>query len=125
MIKKVKLVQLHEPLFLAGTNMGVKLITKSHKGEAELLHDEESDHIIVNYKGETAHIKNWASFNIDNGKILEVKQTHHAETAFIGKAQVGGPGEVFRTAQVSTPMDKVQGKPGRRPKYQGEESQGE
>lgn len=125
MIKKVKLVQLHEPLFLAGTNHGVKLMPKSSKGEVQLSHDSESDHVIVEYKGEIAHIKNWASFNIDNGKVDERIHLTHSEVASISKAQVGGPGEVYKTAQVSTPMDKIQGKPGRKARYQGEETQGE
>ena len=67
MIKKVKLVQLHEPLFLAGVNFGNKLQPRSGKGTLELPDDSETDHVLVNFNGEIAHIKNWASFNEDNG----------------------------------------------------------
>lgn len=127
MITKVKLVQLHEPLFLAGVNFGNKLQQRSGKGELILTHDTDSDHILVDFGGERAHIKNWASFNESTAEKVLVKQMHHPETAGASiKAQVSGPGQGLKfNAQVETPMDKVQGKPGRRPKYQGEESQGE
>jgi hypothetical protein len=125
MIKKVKLVQLHEPLFLAGVNFGNKLQPKSGKGHLELSHDSESDHVLVNYNGEIAHIKNWASFNEDNG-LLEQTVVEKMRVVPTTKPQVAGPGIGMKfNAQVETPIDKVQGKPGRKAKYQGEESQGE
>jgi hypothetical protein len=125
MIKKVKLVQLHEPLFLAGVNFGNKLQPRSGKGHLELSHDSESDHIIVDFNGEIAHIKNWASFNEDNGVEMKFKVIDSRDTPVV-KAQVSGPGQGMKfNAQVETPHDKVQGKPGRKAKYQGEESQGE
>ena len=126
MIKKVKLVQLHEPLFLAGVNFGNKLIPRSGKGHLELTHDDVSDHVIVDFNGEIAHIKNWASFNED-GPVKEApKNVHHDQRIAPVKAQASGPGIALKfNAQVETPLDKVQGKPGRKAKYQGEESQGE
>lgn len=125
MITKVKLVQLHEPLFLAGVNFGIKLQPRSGKGELELSYNSDSDHVIVDFKGERAHIKNWASFNEDNG-IKEEKIHVPFVTSPAVKAQASGPGQGLKmNAQVETPLDKVQGKPGRKPKYQGEESQGE
>ena|ERR1700677_173381 len=124
MIKKVKLVQLHEPLFLAGVNFGNKLQPRSGKGMLELSYDSDSDHVIVDFNGEIAHIKNWASYNEDTPAKPEIKLATHAMTVGAPtKAQVGGPARF--QAQVATPMDKVQGKPGRKAKYQGEESQGE
>ena len=125
MIKKVKLVQLHEPLFLAGVNFGNKLQPRSGKGHLELSHDSESDHVLVDFNGEIAHIKNWASFNEDNGAPEKTMVQAMAVVPTI-KAQVAGPGLGLKmSAQVETPHDKVQGKPGRKAKYQGEESQGE
>jgi hypothetical protein len=124
MITKVKLVQLYEPLFLAGVNFGNKLQAKSGKGHLELTHDTDSDHIIVSFNGEISHIKYWASYNEDTPNKPEIKLASHPMTAGAAtKAQIGGPARF--QAQVSTPQDKVQGKPGRKPKYQGEESQGE
>jgi len=123
MIKKVKLVQLHEPLFLAGVNFGNKLQPRSGKGHLDLTHDSETDHVIVDFNGEIAHIKNWASFNEDTPeKILKIIPRPMPAT----KAQESGPGQGLKfQAQVETPHDKVQGKPGRKAKYQGEETQGE
>lgn len=123
---KVDLVQLHEPLFLAGVNFGNKLIPQSGKGQLILMHDSESDHIIVNYNGKIAHIKNWASFN-EAGTGVEAKAELHKDPVMSPqKSQVAGPGIGLKmSAQVETPHDKVQGKPGRKPKYQGEETQGE
>ena len=124
MITKVKLLQLHEPLFLAGVNFGIKLQPRSGKGDVILTHDSESDHVLVEFNGERAHIKNWASFNEDRPEKEVVKHVSHPQTSDAPiKAQIGGPARF--QAQVSTPLDKVQGKPGRKPKYQGEESQGE
>lgn len=126
MINKVKLVQLHEPLFLTGCDLGKKLIEKHQKGSLSLGHDTDSDHVIVEFKGERAHIKNWASFNEDIGAPIEklVTKSHPITTGVAVKAQIGGPMSAF-TAQVETPMDKIQQPPKKRAKFQGEESQGE
>lgn len=124
MINKVKLVQLHEPLFLAGVNFGNKLIEKTGKGDLKLTHDSETDHVLVEFKGERSHIKNWASFNEDTGIKEEQPRPIIVHNPSI-KAQFSGPEKPVFTAQVSTPLDKVQGKPGRKARYQGEESQGE
>lgn len=123
MINKVKLVQLHEPLFLAGVNFGTKLQIRTGKGDLALTHDTDSDHVIVEFGNERAHIKNWASFNEDINLKPEVVRVVTLPTPGV-KAQVSGPEKPF-AAQVSTPLDKVQGKPGRKAKYQGEETQGE
>jgi hypothetical protein len=126
MINKVKLVQLHEPLFLAGVNFGNKLQPRSGKGLLELSHDTESDHVLVDFNGERAHIKNWASFNEDRVTLSPVKPVERIRAIPAINAQASGPGQGLKfNAQVETPIDKVQGKPGRKAKYQGEESQGE
>lgn len=125
MINKVKLVQLHEELFLASANLGKRLEEKHAKGTLGLSHDTETDHVIVEYKGQKSHIKNWASFNEDINPLPEVRNIHKPQVANVAvKAQIGGPQDVF-TAQVSTPIDKVQNPPKRRAKFQGEETQGE
>lgn len=128
MNNKVKLVQLHEPLFLAGVNFGTKLLPRSGKGDLVLSHDSVSDHIIVNFNGEIAHIKHWASFNEDTNLVAAKAVRIESEQASVQavRAQASGPGQGLKfNAQVETPHDKVQGRPGRKAKYQGEESQGE
>lgn len=127
MINKVKFVQLHkgEDLFVCGSNLGPRLTEKHAKGILGLSHDTDTDHIIVEFKGERAHIKNWASFNEDINHKEEPKNESKPQVANVAvKAQIGGPQDVF-TAQVSTPHSQPPKKPGRPAKYQGEESQGE
>lgn len=125
---KLKLVQLSEPLFLAGVNFGTKIQPRTGKGDVTIEWDQEYDHVIIKFNGETARIKHYASINIDNGKVETISQVSHAQIAYPVTAQIGGPGDVLkqRTAQVSTPLDKVQGKPSttKKAKYQGE-TQGE
>lgn len=119
------LVQLHEPLFLAGSDLGKKLTPNHSKGPINLFHDSESDHVIVEYKGQRAHIKNWASFNeVMDQPEKGVVNKHHDHRIAPVNAQVGGPNDVFKV-QVETPIDKVQNSPKRRAKFQGEETQGE
>lgn len=125
MIKKVKFVQLHEPLFLAGVNFGNKLQPRSGKGMLDLSHDSVSDHVLVNFNGEVAHIKNWASFNEDSG-VPEQTFVEKMTLSSPVKAQASGPGlGLHKSAQVETPHDKVQGTPKKKAKFQGEETQGE
>ncbi len=127
MLNKVNLVLLHkgESVFIAGTDLGARLQEKHAKGFVELFHDTDTDHCIVKFKGRTVHIKNWASFEECGEQLPEPKNISRPQVAGIAaKAQIGGPNDVF-TAQVSTPMDKVQNTTKRRAKFQGEETQGE
>lgn len=125
MINKVKLVQLHEDLFLSGSNLGKRLVEKHSKGHLELTHDSETDHVIVKFNREIAHIKNWAFYNEDTSPLVEPINVSKPMVLNVStKAQVGGPQDVFRI-QVETPIDKVQNPPKKRAKYQGEETQGE
>ena len=127
---KLKLVQLSEPLFLAGVNFGTKIQPRTGKGDVTIEWDEKFDHVIITFNGEVARIKHYASINyrVDNKEVETITQVSHAQIAYPVTAQIGGPGDVLkqRTAQVSTPLDKVQGKPSttKKAKYQGE-TQGE
>lgn len=121
-------MELGKPLFLAGTNYGEKLKEQCGKGTLSIVWDEEKR------RAEIRDGRGFFTFVTEPWVFTyEPKQTRptlvvnksHAQVANVSaKAQVGGPQDVFR-AQVSTPMEKVQGKPGRKPKFQGEESQGE
>jgi hypothetical protein len=126
---------LHGPVFIShdngGTNFGEKLYCdKRNKGQFDEFYLEEregySDRIVVKFKGKTSYIQNWQNVVLLENQakqIIAAVPIHHANV----KAQVSGPGAGLKfTAQVETPNDKVQGKPGgRKAKYQGEESQGE
>ena len=121
-------MELGKPLFLAGTNYSDKLKAKSGKGELTILWDEEHRraeihdsrgyHTFIN----EAWVFTWEPKQ-ERAKVI-VHPTHAMTAGVAARAQIGGPQDVFK-AQVSTPLDKVQGKPGRKAKFQGEESQGE
>lgn len=131
----LEFVELHSPLFLADTNFGMKLYAdpkKSQKGMIKMWYDTELEHTVIVYKHHVAIIESTASKTLSDPNQIGVKVeavlpkiVPLVMPATQIKAQVSGPGIGLKTAQVSTPMDKVQGKPGRKAKYQGEESQGE
>lgn len=131
----LEFVELHSALFILGTNFGEKLHIDPKKNKSPLTalyYDTDGtgqytklESVVVEYKGSITVLDSVASRTIKGVKAPEVIQVYHPQVAgVVVKAQIGGPKDVF-TAQVSTPLDKVQGKPGRKPKYQGQESQGE
>lgn len=129
MIIKPEFVQLYEPLFLAGMNFGLKL-TPSVKGGIKMEYDDVKDILYIVYKDKMALIKTWASMTIDapgvefvTGTTLTKRSGYIERKEPTMNAQVSGPGIGLKSAQVSTPMDKVQGKPGRKAKFQGEEAE--
>lgn len=80
------------------------------------------------------NIKTWRPLDFKdtgldlNRKKVEVTAPNPHKTLIVptvAQAQIGGPTDVFHSAQVETPIDKVQGKPGRKPKFQGDGAQGE
>lgn len=139
----LEFVELHSPLFIthgiSGTNFGEKLHIdpkKNLKGALDFLYyDTDLKHTIVGYKGKVSLIENVASMTLIDPMQVGIKTVLPivTRTATIPvqlkepiKAQASGPGLGIKfNAQVETPIDKVQGKPGRKAKYQGEESQGE
>jgi len=89
-------------------------------------------HMVANWRAENykdldlpEHI-----FTVENRAIKAVNQ-HPDHRILPIKAQIGGPADVLQqvdtrlSAQVEMPHQKVQGKPGRKPKFQGEADQGE
>lgn len=138
----LEFVELHTPLFLDGKNFGTKLYsdrTKNSKGELEIWYETDLEHTFVISNGKIAMIEATASKTIANPEQLKdyVKATvknpmmshKNVEATMVSvnraQAQVAGPGIGLKSAQVATPMDKVQGTPGKKPKFQGQESQGE
>lgn len=110
----------NDSLFLAGKNFGNK-IQLGQKNIKEMYYDTDSGLAIVVCEGYTARIRGFLSV-VDRKDKTEVK-THisHPMIKNIAPAQVSDPTGVRVSAQVETPMQKVQGTPGRKPKYQGQE----
>lgn len=131
-------IQLSEPLFLGGVNFGNKVYTTS-KGGVTMWYDTDLEHTIVVYKNHVAMIEQTASktlydpseIGISIPKIQKpiMNNVSHPQTSGLAvRAQASGPNreEMMRpvqmSAQVSTPTTEEPKKPGRRPKYQGQES---
>lgn len=124
----LEFVELHAPLFIAGINFGLKLYADPRKNKAPIViyYDTEGtgkwtkeEHVVVEYQEKVTIIPTFASMTVKSApKLVKVPEPLKPQPAI--KAQIGGP-EKF-SAQISTPMDQVQGKPGRKAKYQGEES---
>jgi len=133
----LEFVELHAPLFINGTNFGLKLYAdpKKNKGPVTLWYDTDLRHTFVIFKDKVAMIENTASMTLSNPEQVGLALSSHPVLNQLAaqplpnttvKAQVSGPGVgMHHTAQVSTPMDKVQGGKKKIAKYQGEESQGE
>src|SRR6478672_4309701 len=125
---KCRFMEVGKPLFLAGTNYGEKLYPKSGKGTMEIFWDEDKRRAEVHAKGAYTYVTEPWVFTYEPEQAASMKPVeniHHDHIIAPVHAQIGGPADV-RKVQVSTPMDKVQGKPGgRKAKFQGEETQGE
>lgn len=122
---QLALLQLNstESLFLAGKNFGSK-IKPGDKNISEITYDTETGLVSVLCEGEEALVRGFMSINRKTDK--PIKEIPKQDAPFAGtKAQVTGPERTIRTAQVETPIQKVQGIPGRKAKFQGQESQGE
>lgn len=134
-------VELHTPLFLNGVNFGTKLYAdrrKNSKGPVDLWYDTVLAKYFVLSSNKLAMLDTVASSTLVNSMQVGVETAPLVRAKDDGvnyeqpkqqpvKAQATGPERTIRTAQVSTPMDVVQGVPskGKKPRYQGEESQGE
>ena len=127
-------VELHTPLFLDGVNFGTKLYAdrrKNTKGPVDLWYDTVLAKYFVLYQSKLAMIDTVASSTLVDSTQVGVETATVAKAKAVDdgpryeprpavKAQATGPEKTIRTAQVSTPLDKVQGVPGRRAKFQGE-----
>lgn len=122
---KCQYIQLHAPLFLAGTNYGDKLKAKSGKGTLELLYDEENRRAKITSDKGFCYITESSVFSYEpeQGVIIPV-QKHYDHRIAPVNAQIGGPNSVF-TAQVSNPITDPPKTIRRRARFQGEEGQQE
>jgi hypothetical protein len=132
---KVKFSELRAPLFLNGRNFGTKL--DYTKPQLSMLYNREEKELYVFYGDQMAMIPRESCASIvpvdmqDFGvkaPAPEVKKQQvvkpQAATPPV-KAQVGGPGDVVRSAQVWNPITEPPKKPGRPSKFQGGDNQGE
>lgn len=128
---ELEFVELHAPLFLDGRNFGLKLYAdpKKNRVPIQMYYDTDGtgkwtkeESVIVEYGEAVAIIPTYASKTPKTTKTVKLVPTVHEHASPTVKAQVSGPEKPVFTAQVSTPMDQVQGKPGRKAKYQGEEA---
>lgn len=129
----LEFVQLHEPLFINGTNFGLKLYSdpKRSKAPLKMYYDTEGtgewtkeEHVVVEFSGTITIVENVAQ------KTVKLKETiiphQHTQPSIVVtsvQAQVSGPGLGIRSAQIETPIDRVQNpaKRGRPAKFQGGE----
>lgn len=96
---EIKFAELHTPLFLSGTNHGVKL----HNGSKgmQLIYDDVKDMLYVFYMGSVALIKSYASISpskmsdvgVDSPKAQAEPMAVNPDPTPRGKvkAQVSGP----------------------------------
>lgn len=128
----LEFMQLHEPLFLDGVNFGLRLEPKSAKGHLNLNYDTELQLGLVTFRGKVAIVPNIANATVANPHQLGIQTIEEIKIAPVVainphvRAQVSGPEKPVQTfpTQVSDPT-KVVRRPGRPPRFQGEETQGE
>jgi hypothetical protein len=133
----LEFVELHSPLFIDGMNFGLKLYADPKKSKApiSMYYDTDLRHTIVLYKNKVSMIESTAGATLKDPTQLGFAPKAPAAISFVKnaqetamnvtRAQASGPEKVIRTAQVSTPHSQTPKTILRRPKYQGEESQGE
>lgn len=91
---KCSYVEIHAPLFLAGTNLGQKL---GIKHPVVVFHDDEKDKIVVDYKGKKARL------SMSTVHSYEYEHENGSQKYVVGITGSVPTGK----AQVSTPMDHV------------------
>ncbi len=96
--------ELHGPLFLAGTNLGMKLDPKGRSG-IKMEYDEQKRHLYVTYNSKTCRIPETS--------VLSMVE-HVADVTPITREQIAAAAPIFdpNAAQVSTPMSHVHAGPG-------------
>ena len=98
MLVPLKHAELHNPLFLSGTNLQMKLDPSKRDG-LDLVYDREEKELLVTYKDDTAIIPSSNVASMIPGTVVKPKAiTHHAVATI--------------KAQVSTPQDHVFAGPG-------------
>lgn len=94
---------LHESLFLHGTNLGTKL-DPSHRAELKLQFDDQRDRLHVWYKGKFKLIKNWATIEPLKPEEFAAEPKRQVK---LKKPQTSPDANPNIKAQVSTPHDHV------------------
>ena len=87
---KIKYAELQNPLFLAGTNFGLKLDVNRKQGLV-MLYDRKEKELLVMYNNETAIVP---TTNVASMVEGDAKAAEQSKVGFVGKFK----------AQVSTPM---------------------
>ncbi len=104
---KIDWVELHAPLFLAGTNLGQKIPSATHKSHITMEYDEEKRHLYVTYNKKSCRIPETSVLSMVESKDLAVRAVTD-ETHAIRQPVPFNP----QAAQVSSPMDHVHAGPG-------------
>lgn len=88
---ELKFVELHSPIFLAGTNMGLKL-DPSKRGGLELTYFRDAGELHIKYKGEFAIVPTTNIVSMCPGKPnVAANLVTHPMVASIQSAQVETP----------------------------------
>lgn len=97
-----KYVELHSPLFLAGTNLQMKLDIERRRGLA-MVYDRTAQELQVTWQGETAYLPSTSVFSYVPATLAKAPDAPTEEKR--------GPGRPPK-AQVSSPTDHVFAGPG-------------
>lgn len=95
----IKWAELHSPLFLAGSNLGLKLDPKGRVG-LSMEYDEEKRHLYVTYNNKTARVPEPSILSMNEGSNDAVPEK--PKPVVVSKV----------VAQVSSPQDHVFAGPG-------------
>lgn len=130
----LEFVELSTPLFLGKVNFGLKIEPTTKGKSLKMWYDTDSGLTYIIYQDKVSiHTKTENMVMYDPSQLgiaiqkqpQKLSDTTTKDVPFQVKAQVSGPGIGLKSAQVETPISKVQGTPGRKAKFQGQESQGE
>ncbi len=105
---KIEWAELHAPLFLAGTNLGLKL-DPTKRGGLTLDYCEEKRHLYASFGGKTARIPETSVLSMVEAPLLTKAEVAHI-VAHQNNPLAQIPG--LDSAQVSTPMSHVHAGPG-------------
>jgi hypothetical protein len=100
---EIKWAELHAPLFLAGTNLQLKLDPTKRSG-LKMEYDEEKKHLYVTYNNQTARIPETSVLSMVEREMTPAKHDYDA----LGGGTYTPPRPVAPIeAQVSTPTSHV------------------
>lgn len=97
---KIVWAELHAPLFLAGSNLGMKLGEKGTKAPTLMEYDEKKRHLYVTYNSKTARIPETSVLSMVEADEPDTLSKSHRDLAAVKLPSAQG-------AQVSTPQSHV------------------